>query len=388
MGTIATNLLPNATGLDLGSPSQRFDIFAKDLTADALTSNSANPATTGEINLASTDAIAWRNAANSADVLLSKSQGAGALPADTLQWPNGVSAPEFITSTVNPSTTGLVRLAKTDTINFRNNANSGDLIGLDLNTDDTLSVGDVLGIRTGSIAATGDITTIGGVFASSPGNPVILTATGAAGDSVNLIAGGTTGIAGGNINLNAGNAVGANGGTVTITGGNSTTSAVGGAIVLVPGTGASGQAACVLNGTTTITNKITHYNGVTTAGQGIPLVVASLTSSAQNAAIVTATLFTTATAGLYRLNYSLTVDTAGNAVNLTGTWGWTDSAAHTLTTANIACNTLGANSTSALGLGQITFSAFASTNITYATALSGAIGVGFYTLRLILEQLG
>jgi len=144
------------------------------------------------------------------------------------------------------------------------------------------------------------------------------------------------------------------------------------------------------NGQNTVfdtSGKLTKSNGKTLAGNGLPILVASVSLTAQTAALGTTTLYTPTVTGLYRLNYSLTIEVAGNAVNLTGTWGWTDAVAHTLTTANIACNTSGANSTSALGLGSIVFAAGGGVPITYAAALSGAIGVGSYGLRLVLEFL-
>ncbi len=120
------------------------------------------------------------------------------------------------------------------------------------------------------------------------------------------------------------------------------------------------------------------------------LSTATLNLTAQAAAITTTTLFATTVAGLYRLSYYLYITTAGNSVNLTGTIGWTDdsgAAANSVVTGNIACQTLGANSTTALGLGSVTFYAAITTNITYATALSGAIGSGRYALRVRLENL-
>ncbi len=308
MGTIATNLLPNATGLDLGSPSQRFDVFAKTLTADSLTTNTANPATSGAINLASTEAIAWRNAANNADVLLAKSQAAGALPADTLTWPNGIQAAEYITATINPASVGVLRLAKTDTVDFRNNANSGDITALSLNGDDSVQVGDVAGIKAQAITTTGafsaaSIVSTGGSF-SSPATVNLSSANGATGGSVNVTAG--DGSAG-------------NGGLVTITGGNSATSAVGGAVVLVPGTGVSGQAACVLNGTVTVSNTIASYNGSPTAGNGAAVVMASTSQRTENAADTNLlTLTPPALAGSYRMSIVISVSAQNTA-----TLGWT-----------------------------------------------------------------
>lgn len=399
MGTIATNLLPNATGLDLGSPSQRFDIFAKDLTADAITSNSPNAATTGEINLASTDTIAWRNAANSADVLLAKSQAAGALPADTLTWPNGVQAAEYITATLNPATVGILRLAKTDTVNFRNNANSLDLNALDLNNDDSLTVGDVAGIKAAIISSTG------GVFESPSGHDIVVEPQGTSGNSVNLTASDGTGVTGGAVNILAGSATGANGGTVTITGGNSDTSATGGDISLVPGTGASSQGAVFLNGTVTVANKITSYNGVTTGGNGIASIVAVVNLTAQTAAS-SGTLYAVPAngAGQYRLSWNAKVTTAatGAATSTLGplTLGWSDPDAVVIGTtgqaAQISAGTMATtnatNSITSTGMllgTSCLLNVGNSTNIVWNMAYaSNAANSMAYNLHLRLEYLG
>jgi hypothetical protein len=120
------------------------------------------------------------------------------------------------------------------------------------------------------------------------------------------------------------------------------------------------------------------------------LTTATLNLTGQSAAITTANLYATTAAGIYRLSYYLYITTAGNSVNLTGTFGWTDdsgASANSVATGNIACQTLGANSTTALGLGSVTFYAANTTNITYATALSGAIGTGRYAVRVRLENL-
>jgi hypothetical protein len=399
MGTVSANFLPNASGLDLGSVGQKWDAFIRNATIDLWTSGTTNPALTGTIRLASTDSIAWRNNANGADISLSKTGAAsGNIPADTFVFGSVVQAPAFLSATANPASVGAVRLAKTDAIEFRNNSNGADVIALSLSGSDQVVVGGAAVQMPGTLNISGDVA--GKSFSATTG----LHQSPDDGTPANLISGGTLGTLGtttkvsggvaapgtngGAVQITAANGTGANGGTVTITGGNSTTSATGGDISLVPGTGASSQGKVFLNGSTVVSNKITSYNSVTTGGNGIPIVVAAVTTTAQNAAIGTTVLYTTPNAGLYRLNYSLTVDTAGNVVNLTGTFGWTDAAAHTLTTANIACNTLGANSTSALGLGSIVFRAFSGQNVTYATGLSGAIGSGFYTITAILEYLG
>lgn len=47
MGTVSTNLLPNETGLDLGSPDQQWDLFARNLQATNVTFDGV-PVSTGD----------------------------------------------------------------------------------------------------------------------------------------------------------------------------------------------------------------------------------------------------------------------------------------------------------------------------------------------------
>jgi hypothetical protein len=51
------------------------------------------------------------------------------------------NAPAFISATANPASTGNHRLAKTDAINFRNNANGADVNGISLNASDQVQCG-------------------------------------------------------------------------------------------------------------------------------------------------------------------------------------------------------------------------------------------------------
>jgi len=115
------------------------------LTANALyvnpvISQSANPAATGTVRMATGDSIAWRDNTNTSDVLLSKTGGtSGNLPANLLQVVvgSGFLASAYISSSSNPAASGDLRLASSDLINWRNNANSAD-ISLSKNTSDVL----------------------------------------------------------------------------------------------------------------------------------------------------------------------------------------------------------------------------------------------------------
>lgn len=136
-------------------------------------------------------------------------------------------------------------------------------------------------------------------------------------------------------------------------------------------------------------DKITHYNGRTLLGEGVANMSAIFDALLQSLAIPSFNLMNTTLEGMYRVSYYLYLTTAGNAVNLTGTIGWNNgAAAKSVTTANIACNTLGADSSLIGQAGSITFWAPALQAITFATALSGAIGAGVYGVHVRVEFLG
>lgn len=152
MGTFNVNIIPATSGLNLGTANQKWDAFVRNITTDNILSSTVNSAATGTLRLANLDKINWRNAANSADVGLSDSGiAAGNLPADLLVFSGaGVEAAAFVSSTVNPSVAGTVRLAKSDSLVFRNNINTADVIGIKHNTDDTITVGDANGVMSTS----------------------------------------------------------------------------------------------------------------------------------------------------------------------------------------------------------------------------------------------
>ena len=98
----------------------------------SLTSGVANPASAGLIRMATTDVINIRNAANSADVTVVSDVGAAAgnLPADLIACSTncgGWQAPAFISATTNPAATGVFRLANTESVMWRNNAQAADI---------------------------------------------------------------------------------------------------------------------------------------------------------------------------------------------------------------------------------------------------------------------
>jgi hypothetical protein len=357
MPTYATNVLPANTGLNLGASNQQWSAFLLNAFGTTFQSNTANPALTGVLRLASADGIAWRNNANSADVTLSKTgAAAGNVPADTLTFSGGGIEGPFISQSSSPAASGILRLASSDAVNFRNNGNTGDINGLSHNSDDSVTVGGSAGAKTTSLAASSAVTA-----------PSVTATTVISNDfnsaSANTALAGIVRLA--NTDMIAWRNA-ANSADVSITLNSSNQ-------LSVPALAVSGLLA--------------SYNGILTRGVGQPSIPASVTIQGPNA-ITTTTLYTTIGASFWRLNYYLYAAVVGNAVNATATFGWFDTAAHTLTTGTVAMNTLGANTSTALGLGSFTFFSAGSQLITYATALSGGIGAGQYGLSISLEQIG
>lgn len=150
------NILPNANNVfNIGSPQAQYaaiyasnlflngslfnsatvafinqpNVFTQTNTFPAIKSSSANTASTGFVRMASTDGIAWRNNANSADITLNKSGAlSGNYPTDTIQTTGGFGATFFSAFSNNTAAGGLLRLQSGDTINWRNNANTLDLL--------------------------------------------------------------------------------------------------------------------------------------------------------------------------------------------------------------------------------------------------------------------
>jgi len=91
------------------------------ITSPVLTSSSANSAGSGTLRLAAGDAIEWRNNANTNDVGLTKNTN------DSLNYGGtGIQTAAFISTSTNPATTGVLRLASSDAISWRNVANNNE----------------------------------------------------------------------------------------------------------------------------------------------------------------------------------------------------------------------------------------------------------------------
>jgi hypothetical protein len=99
------------------------------LTLGTITSSSANPAASGYFRLANTDFIKWRNAANNGDCLLADNGAAqGNIPADLIVSQCGYTAPYYVSNSSNAvALSGVFRMNSTDALSWRNNANSADI---------------------------------------------------------------------------------------------------------------------------------------------------------------------------------------------------------------------------------------------------------------------
>ena len=349
MGTINSNFLPASTGLTLGNENQKWIAYIENLFVDVVQSGSSNSAATGTFRLASTDTISWRNSANTADVTLSKTDAASTTtPADTLVFSgSGIEGP-FLSHNLNPASAGELRLASTDVIYFRNNANTGDIVGLAHQTDDSLTVGGAAGIGIpGPATVTGDVSLSGNVSVVGQLTAPNIKAT-------SIITAGSTSSTGTDFSVVAGNGGGANsGGGVSITAGNAGTSAAGGGITLLTGQGgtlAGDSGDIALNagavhagnlGTITTNTTISTYNNIATAGQGV-VPVYGITSQKSETAADTNVLTVTppAAVGLYRISFSMAVS-AQNTATLGWTATWTDSNAHAQSPTNLSLFTAG-----------------------------------------------
>src|SRR6185503_8023572 len=83
-------------------------------TFGTIVSSTANPATAGFARLAVTDAIEWRNNANSGNLSIIPDA------ADLFTATTGYKSPIYATSTAPPAGAGILRLASADTVCWRN----------------------------------------------------------------------------------------------------------------------------------------------------------------------------------------------------------------------------------------------------------------------------
>lgn len=172
-GTINLNTLTASTPLQLDS-SKNIVSSAIDLSGAQATGTLAAgrfPALTGDVTT-SAGSVAT-TVAKIAGTTVSGTTGSTNVVFSTSPVITTPTISRITSATANPASIGYLRLAKTDTINWRNNANNGDTtLGKDTNDALTWS-GNAIADSNGIIAAaafpalTGDITSAGGTFATT-----------------------------------------------------------------------------------------------------------------------------------------------------------------------------------------------------------------------------
>lgn len=147
------NAIENIPTDVIGITSTPTGFFAPFFVANGAFDN--NVSVTGQFRLPSAGTLGWRNAANTQDISFVKTgAAAGGFPADILASSNspGILAPSFFSASANPPSTGVFRLASSDQVVWRNNANSGD-VPLSKNASDQLVYnGNKVAIQSGGIS--------------------------------------------------------------------------------------------------------------------------------------------------------------------------------------------------------------------------------------------
>lgn len=154
-------------------------------------------------------------------------------------------------------------------------------------------------------------------------------------------------------------------------------------------TGEEGEFLLYVNGTVRrfyfydITNSTWHFLQWGAAGFGQSTIVATVSLTAQDAAIGATTIYTPAAAGTFRVNVYQICHTAGAAGTLATTIGWTDPV--TAKTIKPAADiVLDSTANGATGIAFIVTTASA---ITYTTTITGGSGSPKYNLYIVVEAL-
>jgi hypothetical protein len=127
--------------------------FSTSVISPIHSTGSANPATTGIFRLSNNESVSWRNAANSGHVSITvDGSDIVQIGSNTVLTGTG-KATAFITATANPATIGVLRLANTEGVSWRNAANGAD-ISLILNSSNVFTLGGPLSVTGGITAST------------------------------------------------------------------------------------------------------------------------------------------------------------------------------------------------------------------------------------------
>lgn len=146
MGSFNSNILPASDGLNLGSIDQKWDAFLQTLTIDGLQTASSSPSETGTFKLGSDESIGWRNNADDADILLSKDTS------DIFSLPASIKFDAILSNSLNSiAQSGFLRLAASDLIAIRNNADTADIPVVSLGSDDSITIGGSSGVKVANL---------------------------------------------------------------------------------------------------------------------------------------------------------------------------------------------------------------------------------------------
>lgn len=150
--------------------------------------------------------------------------------------------------------------------------------------------------------------------------------------------------------------------------------------------------------TDTLTNKTigSPIDGITCVSLCVPILVQHLTLTGQTGAIVTTTLFSTGNgtggtpgSGVYRVTVDLFMTAVGTGGTFQPVIRWNNGAANQICSQSTVSVTSLGNTELASGNGaSCTFTAAASTNITYEVSNNAVTGTPAYTLALRVEYLG
>lgn len=143
--------------------------------------------------------------------------------------------------------------------------------------------------------------------------------------------------------------------------------------------------------------KTTTYNNIATVSNGIPSELATIDSTGLVAAVTTATLYTPAATGMYRISAALKITTTGTApvagpITITYTDGDGSVAQSQVmllqsTTGTVVTTTVNNSTTTGTVNGSMVIYAKTGVAIQYAVAASGTFGTGVYSVHLKCEAL-
>lgn len=321
------------SGAVLLNPTALQTITGFPLAAPAFQSPNANPAGTGILRLANTDFIGWRNFANTNDVGFKISGAAsGNIPQDTFVSSNGSGGlwmSFYSSANTLASVTGDFRLHSAGSVSWRNGANTND-VSIILTPASGNRPADTFVPNGGA----------GGWWASFYSEASLATAVA------------------GHVRLSSTGVI------------NWRNNANGADVSLAKNTNDS----------------------LTFGGFVQPQVVAVLNLTGQTAAIGLTTLYTVPASGsgFYRVSYSLILTTAGTGGTIFNNFTWNNGiATGTISGSSLSTTTtLGAEVTGyATNTGGVFYCA-AGTVVTYQITFAGVTGSPVYTLRIRLEYLG